>query len=345
MEGSRRRSSYPGGSRPLGAGRPGDAGRRPVRAGSSSGRRNGGNPRRRRRKRLMKRILTAAFCLILTGGIAFGVSRLAGSFHFSKKKKLRAQGIELLRGGDAGGAVSAFDEALAAAGDKSKTFNIDVLSYRAEAEMMLDDFEAAKHSWDLILEQGGDPISGRYMKSFCESRLGNKDQAVALYREALGMEEKGKTSPGYEQALLASGEACMEAGDHEGAKVLYEEALRTTGGDGRFESRVRCQMGLYQMAEEDYEGAVDSFYQGYDRLITSYKAGTGASLDQAAAAITEENQADWQLLKKLAFYQAAVCEYMQNYEEAKSRFETYIQVFGPDEAAQHEIDFLNTRIR
>ena len=24
----------------------------------------------------------------------------------------------------------------------------------------------------------------------------------------------------------------MEAGDHEGAKVLYEEALRTTGGDG-----------------------------------------------------------------------------------------------------------------
>ena len=211
--------------------------------------------------------------------------------------------------------------------------------------MMLDDFEAAKHSWDLILEQGGDPISGRYMKSFCESRLGNKDQAVALYREALGMEEKGKTSPGYEQALLAAGEACMEAGDHEGAKVLYEEALRTTGGDGRFESRVRYQMGLYQMAEEDCEGAADSFYQGYDRLITSYKAGTGASLDQAAAAITEENQADWQLLKKLAFYQAAVCEYMQNYEEAKSRFETYIQVFGPDEAAQHEIDFLNTRIR
>lgn len=36
-------------------------------------------------------------------------------------------------------------------------------------------------------------------------------------------------------------------------------------------------MGLYQMAEEDYEGAADSFYQGYDRLITSYKAGTGAS--------------------------------------------------------------------
>lgn len=86
MEGSRRRSSYPGGSRLLGAGRPGDAGRRPVRAGSSSGRRNGGNPRRRRRKRLMKRILTAAFCLILTGGIAFGVSRLAGSFHFQRKR-------------------------------------------------------------------------------------------------------------------------------------------------------------------------------------------------------------------------------------------------------------------
>lgn len=293
----------------------------------------------------MKRILTAVCCLVLTGGIAFGVSRLAGSFHFSKKKKLRAEGIELLKGKDAGGAIPVFDEALAAAGDKSRLFNIDVLSYRAEAEMMLDDFEAAKHSWDLILEQGGDPVSGRYMKSFCESRLGNKEQAVALYREALGMEEKGKISPGYETALLAAGEACMEAEDHEGARALYEEALGNVRGDGRFESRVRCQMGLCQMAEEDYEGASDSFYQGYDRLITSYKAGTGASLDQAAAAITEENQADWQLLKKLAFYQAAVCEYMQNYEEAKSRFETYIQVFGADEAVQHEIDFLNTRIR
>lgn len=344
MEGSRRRSSYSGGGRPLGAGRPVSPGR-PVRTGSSAGQRSGGNRRRRRRKRRMKRLLTAALCLLLTGGIAFGVSRLSGSFHFSKKKKLRAQGIELLKEGDAGGAIPVFDEALAAAGDKSRAFNIDVLSYRAEAEMLLDDFEAAEHSWDLILEQGGAPVSGRYMKSFCESRLGNKDQAVALYREALEMEEKGKKSPGYEQALLEAGEICMEEGDHEGAKTLYEEALRETGGDGRFESRIRCQMGLYQMAEEDYEGAADSFYQGYDRLITSYKAGTGASLDQAAAAITEENQADRELLRKLAFYQAAVCEYMQDYKEAKSRFETYIQVFGPDEAAQHEIDFLNTRIR
>lgn len=341
MEGSRRRSSYSGGSRPLGAGRPGETGR----TGSLSGRRNSGNRRRRRRRRLIKRIFTAALCLAITGGIAFGVSRLAGSFHFSKKKKLRAQGIELLRNQNAGGAIPVFDEALAAAGDKSKAFNIDVLSYRAEAELLLNDFEAAKHSWDLILEQGGDPVSGRYMKSFCESRLGNKEQAAALYREALGMESEGKTSPGYEEALLAVGEACMEAGDLKEAGALYEEALRDTGGDGRFESRIRCQMGLCQMAEEDYEGAADSFYQGYDRLITSYKAGTGASLDQAAAAITEENRADWQLLKKLAFYQAAVCEYMQNYEEAKSRFETYIQVFGPEEAARHEIDFLNTRIR
>ena len=291
----------------------------------------------------MKRILTAAFCLILTGGIAFGVSRLAGSFLFSKKKKLRAQGIELLRGGDAGGAVSAFDEALAAAGDKSKTFNIDVLSYRAEAEMMLDDFEAAKHSWDLILEQGGDPISGRYMKSFCERRLGNKDQAVALYREALGMEEKGKTSPGYEQALLAAGEACMEAGDHEGAKVLYEEALRTTGGDGRFESRVRCQMGLYQMAEEDYNTAADSFDKGYNALITGYKAGTGAELDQAAAAVPQEDIQGMTLLKELAYNKAVCLEYSGQYRAAQAEFEHYISVFGADENAQHEIDFLKTR--
>ncbi|MFR8756675.1 MAG: hypothetical protein ACLVG5_07710 [Clostridium sp.] len=58
------KSSYQG-SRPLGAGRPGDAGRRPVEPALHPAGEMGN--RRRRRKRLMKRILTAAFCLILTG--------------------------------------------------------------------------------------------------------------------------------------------------------------------------------------------------------------------------------------------------------------------------------------
>ncbi|MFR8756674.1 MAG: hypothetical protein ACLVG5_07705 [Clostridium sp.] len=64
------------------------------------------------------------------------------------------------------------------------------------------------------------------MKSFLREPSGNKDQAVALYRGS-GDGRKRKNIPGYEQALLAAGEACMEAGDHGGAKVLYEEALRT----------------------------------------------------------------------------------------------------------------------
>ena len=58
--------------------------------------------------------------------------------------------------------------------------------------MMLDDFEAAKHSWDLILEQGGDPISGRYMKSFCESVWGIRTRQW-LYTERLwGWKKKEK---------------------------------------------------------------------------------------------------------------------------------------------------------
>lgn len=332
MEGSRRRGSYSGSRRHPGTGRGG-------------GRRSAQSIRLRKRQRLMRKILVCILCLAVMAGIAFGVSRVAGSFHISRKKQLRAEGIEKLQAGDPSGALTSFEEALAAAGADDKKFNIDVLSYRAEAEMLLDDFEAADHSWDLIMEQGGNAISGRYMKSFCQSRLGNKDQAVALYREALGMETGGKKSPGYEEALIEAGAACMEAADYDGAKALYEEALKDGGDNKRFESRVYSQMGLCQMAEEDYEGAADSFAQGYDRLITSYNAGTGASLEQAAQAITQENAADWQLLKELAFHQAAVCEYEQDYEGAKSRFETYLQVFGDDEAVQHEIDFLKTRTR
>ena len=42
-----------------------------------------------------------------------------------------------------------------------------MLWYRAEAELLLKDYEAASHTYDLIAEQGGDKISCLYMKAVC----------------------------------------------------------------------------------------------------------------------------------------------------------------------------------
>ena len=83
--------------------------------------------------------------------------------------------------------------------------------------------------------------------------------------------------------------------------------------------------------------------RGYNALITGYKAGTGAELDQAAAAIPKEDTQGLTLLKELAYNKAVCLEYRQQYRQAQAEFETYIKVFGDDEDARHEIDFLKTR--
>ncbi len=116
----------------------------------------------------------------------------------SRKDKLRKEGIEKLNSGDPEGAIVAdLDAALEKAGNKSNKpsgFNADVLWYRAEAEMLLADYEAASHTYDLVAEQGGDKISSLYMKAVCAGKLEDKDQAVSYYREALGMEKEGVRS-------------------------------------------------------------------------------------------------------------------------------------------------------
>ena len=145
------------------------------------------------------------------------------------------------------------------------------------------------------------------------------------------------------EALIAAGSACVKAQDSETAKNLYEEALNSGKTGEKLESRIYNQLGLCQMAEEDYETAADTFDKGYNALITGYKAGTGAELDQAAAAIPKEDTQGLTLLKELAYNKAVCLEYRQQYRQAQAEFETYIKVFGDDEDARHEIDFLKTR--
>ena len=243
-------------------------------------------------------------------------------------------------------AIADLDAALEKAGNKSNKpsgFNADVLWYRAEAELLLKDYEAASHTYDLIAEQGGDKISCLYMKAVCAEKLGDKDSAVSYYREALGQEKEGSRSAGFEEALIAAGSACVNGQDFDTAKSLYEEALNSGKTGEKLESRIYNQLGLCQMAEEDYNTAADSFDKGYNALITGYKAGTGAELDQAAAAVPQEDIQGMTLLKELAYNKAVCLEYSGQYRAAQAEFEHYISVFGADENAQHEIDFLKTR--
>ena len=158
-------------------------------------------------------------------------------------------------------------------------------------------------------------------------------------------EQQGEErSPGWLEGLLAAGGASVSAGQYERAMALYEEAL----AEGVQNGQIYNQMGLCQMADEDYEGAGDSFDKGYE-LASAQAGSSGAEVSEGQDADGQEEPqgnaaASESLVKELAFNRAAVREYMGQYDEALSLFEAYVSAYGEDERAQHEIDFLKTRV-
>ena len=108
----------------------------------------------------------------------------------------------------------------------------------------------------------------------------------------------------------------MKKGAYDQAMSLYENALR----DGLDDGKIYLQMGLCQMAEENYKDAADSFDQGKVK----------ASEDR-------------ELLRELSYNRAVCSEYLYKYDEALKLFEEYNKSFGPDERAEHEIAFLKSR--
>ena len=144
-------------------------------------------------------------------------------------------------------------------GKGAEDFNRDVLLYRADAEFLLKDYNAAIHTYDLLLEMKPDTPEYMYRQSSCYARIGDTDNALKRYQEAKALEKKDKPVPGRQEALLAAGSACVDAKEYDKAMALYEDALK----DGMEHGEIYNQMGLCQMAAEDYQSAYDSFDKGY----------------------------------------------------------------------------------
>ena len=192
--GSRGQRSYSSGRRPQPKGQhPGYGGKRPV---SNAAR------RRRRRNRIIKAVIAWAVCIFLVGLIAAGTFRLVAHMTTSKKRQFRAEGIEKLEAGDYAGAIGSFDTALEKSGKGAEDFNRDVLLYRADAEFLLKDYNAAIHTYDLLLEMKPDTPEYMYRQSSCYARLGDTDNALKRYQEAKALEKKDKPVPGRQEALL-----------------------------------------------------------------------------------------------------------------------------------------------
>ncbi|MCD7906289.1 MAG: hypothetical protein LUH04_01055 [Clostridium sp.] len=273
--------------------------------------------KRRRRNRLVKGLIAWAVCILLVVLVALGTMRVVGSMSTSKQRELRTSGIEKMEAGDFAGAITDFDQALAVMDKDTGEMAVDVLRYRAEAEYRLEDYEAAYYSYKLLMDRDAKNLEYWYMASMCSAAMGDVDQAVELYDYVQRTEaEAKKKTEGRLNALLAAGAACVKTGGYDRAMSLYENALR----DGLDDGKIYIQMGLCQMAEENYKDAADTFDKG------KVKA-----------------QEDRELLKELSYNRAVCSEYLYKYDEALKLFEEYNKSFGPDERAEHEITFLKSR--
>ena len=220
---------------------------------------------------------------------------LSGCEKGADKLALRMSGIEKLDSGDYAGAVADFEAAIQASRGRVGEFETDVLKYRAEAEYMLEDYPAAAHTYDVLVQVDGADTEYLYRAALMKALSGDAQGALSDYEEGVELEQKaaGKKTAGKKAAgekadekngdkkpepgqkteeteasegvdrfgrgdvLAAVGEACIAAGRREDADRLYEAAVQ----DGTAGPEVLNEMGLSLMETGQYEEALGFFEQ------------------------------------------------------------------------------------
>ena len=315
--------------------------------------------RRARRERTVKVVLSAAVLLTVVAAAVFFVKPGGVS---KARKELRMAGIEKMDAGDFSGAMAEFEAALQTAKKKPGAFEIDVLKYRAEAEYKLEDYLAAAHTYETLVQVDEARTEYLYRIALMKAMAGDIDGAIKAYQDGCQLEteeqsqKKGRAADdkgasddheaadnpagedqeagdangqqaaffGQTDALAAVARACLDAERGEDAVLLYEDAIR----NGTTDPSVFNSLGLIYLEEEHYEGALGFFEQA-----VQLAAENGGELGAREA----------QAVQEASFNQAVVYERLGQFQTALQHFQTYVAQYGADEAAQKEITFLQTR--
>ncbi len=251
----------------------------------------------------------------VTIAAAFGLSfvMITGCGKGENKHTYRDAGIEALNTGDYEGAVTAFDQAI----EKSKglvgAFDIDVLKYRAEAEYLLKDYQAAADTYSALIQV--DKELPEYYNLRCQARALTGDYTGAMedYKRSAEL-DTDKNAPGRLQALLAAGSAMEAQGAKDEAMALYEAA----NSEGIQNAELFNRMGLCKFEEKDYDAAISYYSQG----------------------LTMEDASS---VPELMYNQAVAYEYKGEFTKARELMEQYLSAAGNDEEAERELEFLKTR--
>jgi tetratricopeptide (TPR) repeat protein len=225
----------------------------------------------------------------------------------------RDAGIEALNAGNYDSAIEAFDQAINSSGGLVGKFDLDVLKYRAEAEYLSGDYQAALNTYDILIKVDKERAEYLNMRSVSKAGAGDLAGAAQDYRRSTELDTE-KKAPGRLNALLAAGAAMEKEGKPDDARALYETAV----SEGEQSAGLFNRMGLCKMAKEDWDGAIADFTNGL-------------------------SAPDGSQVPELLFNQAVAEEHTGDFKTALDLMQQYISAHGSDEEAEREITFLKTR--
>lgn len=268
--------------------------------------------RQRRKKQLERRsqiIIRTSFLIIIALMLIISIPHL-----FTKKYKYRDKGLDCYNHAEYAQAIEYFDDALSCKQWFSKEVDIDILMYKADCHIRLNQFHDAYDAYGRILTDYNDRYYNRDSIKFLENLSlclesysnGNYGTNAAVFAQAV---EKGYT----EMSLYAAN--CYEKnGDYENMIKYYDIYTGIYGTSGK----IAYKYASYYMQIEDYNKAL--------------------SYIEAHLDINDEYTDD------LLYLQIMCYSKLQNYEKAFSLAEEYTAQFPSDTAGKELYDFLYTRV-
>lgn len=265
------------------------------------------------------------YIAILCAAVILSASLLGGCGGVTKEMRAaREAAITMMENGDYEGAVAQFDALVEKSGSVTE-FELDVLKYRAEAEFKLEDYKAAAYTYNILNQVDKERAEYDYFGALALAKAGDTEGARERIAAGQSLDEKNRKSPegsagyaerstGYAEAVMALGEAYLLLGDREEAEGLYRDLVKTGYGT----SEVYNRLMISAMERGSYEEALEL---------------------SAAGLGLEDGLAD----RALKFNEAVCREYLGQFNKALELFQTYVEEYGSDERAEHEIAFLKTR--
>ncbi len=133
----------------------------------------------------------------------------------SRASELRLQGISELEKGKYEDAIKTLDEALQESNGKISREQFDILLYRAEAEYMTGDYDAAQHTLDILTKVDGKKDTYEKMQKQIDAKLLIKEASEAL--------DKNDTATAREKLDEASANGLSNDRDQEYDEIVYLE--------------------------------------------------------------------------------------------------------------------------